>query len=102
MSQADADDFLRRIELVSQSVKDIKDGKLDSAGVEKIAKKLKTREQKQAEKKEKERLEELKQWESGRPGKGAKTDYDWFCRACFLEFKGEKRECFKCNKELIS
>ena len=54
-----------------------------------------TKEEKQRRVKEEER--------TGRPGKGQKDDYAWYCRRCQLEFVADDvTECFKCHKDLLS
>eukprot|EP00462_Mataza_sp_D1_P017448 CAMPEP_0175167768 /NCGR_PEP_ID=MMETSP0087-20121206/28546_1 /TAXON_ID=136419 /ORGANISM="Unknown Unknown, Strain D1" /LENGTH=143 /DNA_ID=CAMNT_0016457735 /DNA_START=75 /DNA_END=503 /DNA_ORIENTATION=- len=105
MSTKEADDFLNRVNLISQSVSALKDGTMSIEEADKLAKKMVPKEEKERLAREQKLKEEMEQWKVGRPGKGEKEDYDWFCNFCFLEFKegtlNDKKECVKCNQALI-
>ncbi|KAL4491781.1 hypothetical protein ABPG72_006036 [Tetrahymena utriculariae] len=104
--QEDLDAWLVEVELASQKVKELAQGKVK---VEDFDRKEKERLRKKAEEKlkkeleeERLRMEEYERKKQGRKGKGIENNYLSFCKFCFWEYELPTPQCIRCNKDTIS
>ncbi|KAL4444520.1 hypothetical protein ABPG74_016813 [Tetrahymena malaccensis] len=104
--QDDLDAWLVEVELASQKIKDLAQGKVK---VEDFDRKEKERLRKKEEEKRKKelederlRMEEYERKKQGRKGKGIENNYLSFCKFCFWEYELPTPQCIRCNKDTIS
>lgn len=95
------DDFLDKVTQVTDAIQGLKTGSVSLDEADALADAINP--EKQAEK-EAQRLaaEKLERQKKGRAGKGMGDDYEWFCKACFLEYQVDMEgdTCVKCQGEL--
>lgn len=102
----DADDFLDRVNEVSDKIKDILSGKADLNEIDKEIKQKEEEKEKKIKIKEyleREKAEKLQyELEHGKSGKGEGDNYLLFCKKCFREYNIEKETCAFCSTKLIT
>ena len=90
-------DFVDMADKVSQQVKDIISGKVSIEDFDRIE-----REEKQMAESKKNLAEEAEsaKWLKGRPGKGHKPGYEWYCARCQTEYLiKDITKCTHCGNE---
>ncbi|SOV10874.1 TPR domain containing protein [Plasmodium gaboni] len=98
----DIEDFLQRVEDVSNKINGLIKGTISVEEVDKEEKKLwlekRIKEIKEEEKKEYEK----KRFLMGIEGKGNEDNYLFFCSFCFVLYNYDLTNCARCNKKVIS
>ncbi|EAS03008.1 tetratricopeptide repeat protein (macronuclear) [Tetrahymena thermophila SB210] len=104
--QDDLDAWLVEVELASQKIKDLAQGKVKVEDFDRKEKERLRKKEEEKRKKEQEeerlRMEEYERKKQGRKGKGVENNYLSFCKFCFWEYELPTPQCIRCNKDTIT
>lgn len=96
------EDFLQKVEEVSNKINGLIKGTISIEELDKEEKKLRLEKRIKEIKEEEKKEYEKKRFLMGIEGKGNEDNYLFFCSFCFILYNYDLTNCVRCNKKVIS